>query len=618
MIVPMEKITIACLEKDRQSAVSRLQELGTVHVVPMKEPASDALDALRSQKEQLSRVIGAFGMLLSDNKAKADTSKDPENPMDVVRQATALMEDGKRIAEEQAKADKAIAQLRPWGDFSQHDIDRLRERGIHIALCTAPAKAVAPALPEGAVIKTVNEVDGMSYFAVISRDCLDQADLPLAQLPPDTSLGHWTSLKAELSSRDADNHERLLEMAKRHGAALEEAAAELDGRIDFALARDGMAATGQLAFLRGYVPAARIDELRAAAQKNGWAIRYEEVPEDDEDAPIELKIARPFRMARHIFDFVGILPGYHETDVSVSMLVFLSLFCGILVGDAGYGTILTLVVLIFRRKVLSPQGRSVMNLLLTMSLCILVYGMLTCNWFAIPPDKLPQWMNICPWMCNNDKHIQLMSLFIGAFHMSMARLWRAVLAARKIRLSEDGTLAFVKKAREAIGHLAWGIFLWANFGMARQLIVIGGEVGDLAAPFVWMYAIGFVMILVFGIDWTDMGTVIYMPFSFINCFVDVLSYIRLFAVGLSGFYIANSFNGMAADLHSALNMPWLSIPCAIIILALGHLLNVALALMGVLVHGVRLNTLEFSGHMDLSWSGKAYRPLKTVEKTRDI
>jgi V/A-type H+-transporting ATPase subunit I len=115
-----------------------------------------------------------------------------------------------------------------------------------------------------------------------------------------------------------------------------------------------------------------------------------------------------------------------------------------------------------------------------------------------------------------------------------------------------------------------------------------------------------------------MGTVIYMPFSFINCFVDVLSYIRLFAVGLSGFYIANSFNGMAAGLHSAMGSPWLSIPCAIVILALGHMLNLALALMGVLVHGVRLNTLEFSGHMDLSWSGKAYRPLKTVEKPRDI
>ena len=147
----------------------------------------------------------------------------------------------------------------------------------------------------------------------------------------------------------------------------------------------------------------------------------------------------------------------------------------------------------------------------------------------------------------------------------------------------------------------------------KVLVIKGGDVTDLETPFIWLYVIGFIFILAFSIDWTDMGAVIYSPFSFINSFVDVLSYIRLFAVGLSGVYIAQSFNDMAMGLHS-LNMPILTIPAAVLILGLGHLLNIVMAFMSVLVHGIRLNTLEFSGHLGLNWSGKAYNPLHSQEK----
>lgn len=606
----MEKITIACLEQDRQSAVSQLQKLGTVHVVPMAEPASDAMDALRLQKERLSKVINAFGNILAENKAKPGASPlvSPEKTVDEV---LGLLEDNKLSSEELSKVRRNISALRPWGQFSDKIIADLAKRGINVLLCSAAASNM-PTMPENAVLKVISEERGTAFFAVIFKGELDRDSLPTVTLPENTDLSFWTDKEKQLEKHLDENRNALLNLAISCSDALNDFAGIMDERLAFATARDGMLSSGRLAFLKGYVPCEQIDILRATAVRNGWAIRYESVPDDDADAPTDLKIPKAFSMARQIFDFVGILPGYHEIDVSVSMLVFLSLFCGILVGDAGYGTIMTLLVLWFRRKVTDEKKRSGMNLLLIMSLSVLIYGALTCNWFAIPTEKFPSWLNICPWMCNNDKHIQLLSLFIGAFHMCLARVWRSILAARQIKLSEDNTWTFLKKIREVIGHLSWGLFIWANFGLTKQLIVVGGDVKDLPAPYAWLYGIGLVMILIFNIDWTDMGTIIYMPFSFINDFVDVLSYIRLYAVGLSGFYIANSFNGMATSLHS-INMPWLSIPGAILILLAGHLLNVALACMGVLVHGVRLNTLEFSGHMDLSWSGKPYKPLKSTE-----
>jgi V/A-type H+-transporting ATPase subunit I len=190
--------------------------------------------------------------------------------------------------------------------------------------------------------------------------------------------------------------------------------------------------------------------------------------------------------------------------------------------------------------------------------------------------------------------------------MSLASVWRALQEASKANLKDDDAKMFLKCVWAALGKLGWAVFLWANYGLVKLLIVDGGSIGDLSRPYVWLYGIGFVMILVFDINWKDMGTVIYMPFSFINSFVDVLSYIRLFAVGLSSVYIADSFNNMATGISAG--NPWL-IPVSLLVLAIGHALNIALACMGVLVHGVRLNTLEFSGRMDLSWTGKPYKPL---------
>ena len=118
------------------------------------------------------------------------------------------------------------------------------------------------------------------------------------------------------------------------------------------------------------------------------------------------------------------------------------------------------------------------------------------------------------------------------------------------------------------------------------------------------------MVLVGGVDWRDVGAICNFPFDLIGSFTDTLSYVRLFAVGMSGTYMAQSFNNMGMDLWHI--SPWL-IPVALLVILFGHTLNVALAFMSVLVHGVRLNTLEFSNHAGIRWGGQAFKPLKKFE-----
>jgi V/A-type H+-transporting ATPase subunit I len=119
------------------------------------------------------------------------------------------------------------------------------------------------------------------------------------------------------------------------------------------------------------------------------------------------------------------------------------------------------------------------------------------------------------------------------------------------------------------------------------------------------------LILLFYVRWNDVGSVFNVPFDFIGSFTDVLSYIRLFAVGLASYYIAESFNNMG---YMIMHISPYLIVLTILVLLFGHLLNIGLALMGVLVHGIRLNTLEFSNHMELEWSGTVYKPFTRKHK----
>ena len=147
--------------------------------------------------------------------------------------------------------------------------------------------------------------------------------------------------------------------------------------------------------------------------------------------------------------------------------------------------------------------------------------------------------------------------------------------------------------------------------MTLKIIVWPGELPILSY---WLYGIGAVLVFICAVDWKNPAAIFQLPFDFIGSFTDVLSYIRLFAVGMAGVAIAQSFNGMAMDVMKS--SPWFII-FGILIIIFGHVLNLALGFMGVLVHAVRLNTLEFSNHSSLTWSGSKFKPFKKLEKDNE-
>jgi V/A-type H+-transporting ATPase subunit I len=188
--------------------------------------------------------------------------------------------------------------------------------------------------------------------------------------------------------------------------------------------------------------------------------------------------------------------------------------------------------------------------------------------------------------------MQTFCFFLGALHLSIAHSWRA-------------SLKFPSPT--ALADVGYICILWTAFFLARTLIL-----GEAFPPFgIWLVAAGIILVIVFtnpqahvlrGIG-EGLGTV---ALSLMNNITDVISYIRLFAVGLATLAIAETTNTLASGLGDGV----MAFVGGVIIILIGHGLNIILGPMSVLVHGVRLNVLEFSGHANVTWSGFAFEPLK--------
>jgi V/A-type H+-transporting ATPase subunit I len=187
-----------------------------------------------------------------------------------------------------------------------------------------------------------------------------------------------------------------------------------------------------------------------------------------------------------------------------------------------------------------------------------------------------------------------LSFLIGAIHLTIAHLIRIVQYINSTRvLSEIGWIAFV-----------WGLFF-----VAERLVL------NKALPEwnTWLFVGGALLVTLFSREGkTFISSVLIsvanLPLSLINGFSDIVSYVRLFAVGMATSTVASSFNNMI--LPAGVDKSFLELLMAAVALLLGHGLNIVLALMAVMVHGIRLNMLEFAGHLGVEFSGEAYKPFK--------
>jgi len=375
-----------------------------------------------------------------------------------------------------------------------------------------------------------------------------------------------------------------------------------------------------ISWITGYIPADMAGKLKRAAAEYGWALIIDD-PSEGDTPPTLVRNPAYIRIVQPIFDLLGTVPGYHEFDISMSFLVFFSLFFAMIIGDAGYGVLILLLSLYFGLKGRQKTGKFADGILLLflLSSTTIVWGAINGTWFALPYDSLPGFLKalvIPPFRPNPalspkeaaqlvQQNIKHLCFIIGTVQL---------------------VYAHIKNIKKALPSLtAFAQLGWLSMVLGLYFLVLNLVLDKTAFPVppfaIWMIGGGLATYFIFaeqkgGNFFANIlkSVANFLPtfLSAVSSFSDIISYIRLFAVGLAGYAIAQSFNGMAAGLSAGI----VRILAGALILLFGHGLNLAMSALSVVVHGVRLNMLEYSGHLGMEWSGVKYSPFAVKETTQ--
>ncbi|MBP5511529.1 MAG: hypothetical protein J6Z49_11485 [Kiritimatiellae bacterium] len=613
MIVPMKHLTLLCLASEQEATLEALRRLGIVHV-NADAPGSDAFlqaEARRDEAERALQILAdaADGKPFSPAKGgeRPDeavlTSPLPEiHPDRAVADVLAVAAQRQSLSVFVNEVDAAEALYAPYGDIDPKKAEALAESGFTIQLFKAAPgteTAVRKALAAfgGNVAGEILNHDNRGVYGVLiaqgAMPVLPEGFMPVAMPGASTATLRkraefaWCRIVA------------LNDILKKAAPLLDNVRAEAGLRKEEAAFRkvaDAMQATENVAWITGWMPAENQDALEAAAKAAGWGI-LTRAPQPGEAVPTLLRPPKLFRPVVELFKGLSIFPTYEETDISVPFFCFFSIFFAMLVGDGGYGTITLALTLWVWKKAKRGTPKGWFILLTCFSVSTIIWGVLSNCWFGesvgFLDNPVSRWLDNRPGGADEHyHHIMLICFTLGALHLSLARLWNAVL-----RFPDSKFLA----------ELGWAGVIAFMYCMTCSIV------GIFTPPKFIYYVLTVSVILIFGFTLkkselkANAITFGMLPLNIVSALGDIISYVRLFAVGLASVKVAQNFNQMAVGLSLPI---WLKFIPMVLILLVGHLLNYAMAGLSILVHAVRLNTLEFSNHKGISWAGYAFKPFK--------
>ena len=653
MILPMKKLTLLVLDSQKKAALKTLRNFGAVHIE--KEAASS--DTLTELQNTYTRLQQAEALITESQPKKAEKTKTEAltlNRNDLLQAVDEILDLKDQESNTRAAINKLTGDIEAygsWGDFDPNDIRSFEENSIYLTIGELSEKSYAT-LPE--TIKTVRLAGGKKTvrFAIVSETVDVPVDLPSdfnplilpdmrlsamktereqlqKQLPTfKAKIGARTELLAPLKAEAKKLVKEIEFETVRAGMEvipLEEDTAAASGTdSSVTLAASGNAATAalgsgnaangtagnaekepiRLARLSGYILAEKQADFAGLAKANGWAFISDD-PAEEDAVPTAMRHNRFVQLLTPLTDFLGTVPGYREPDISLWFLLFFGIFFAMIFGDAGYGGILVILSLIgiVKAKAKEQPAPLAMQMFLYLGVLTVIWGTATCNWFGISVDYIPAWLKnlSVPAISNaTEESIRNANLMQFCFTLGL------------IQLTIGHIISIVRNIRspQILGHVGSIAMLCGMYVVVLSLVV-SAERYQINQPVMIAVGGGFALNFIFSNYQTGIGqsivdslkNIITMFLGVVNVFADIMSYIRLWAVGLAGSAISATVNQMAGPaLGSFL------IFLGVLLLFFGHGLNYIMNVLSVIVHGVRLNTLEFSNHVGLTWAGFKYEP----------
>ena len=606
MIEKMKKLTFLVYHREYEDFLHRLQDLGVMHVVT-SEVSPQQSETLSGYVEQI-RQLTALQKEMTGLLETAKVAKNPEVPKEAkpIDDLTALSGRFEHLADlrrRHVEQTAQLAQLQPWGQFDPEKVQgQLAAAGCELQFYVAPTKVFEKQIRGEHPVMAVSTAKKDTYFVLVSQGA--EPEIPATRLTlPQISQSQLQADHAALAQELKQETQALTLEAQENLPHVEAALRDLNARMQFDTVREGTgtAAADHLMVLNGWIPATRQTDLEAAfADDAAWYQISDPTPDDD--IPICMKNNRFFRMFEMITSLY-MLPKYNELDLTPFFAPFYTVFFGLCLGDSGYGLFIVVAVLLAKTfiKKMSDGLRSALNLLMTMGLSAFVFGFLSGAFFGFNLYTLnvPFLDKIGAAVSLDNSQMFNLSLILGFIQIIFAmclHVWNKIIQfGFRYSLS---TLAWMV----VILSVAAGMFLPQYSHVTKWLAYAG-----LAVAFCYNSPDAYkkpltALPLNIGLglwDAYNMAT---------GMLGDMLSYIRLFALGLSGGIVASVFNSLASGF--APDNVVLGPLVFLLIFVFGHALNMFMNVLGAFVHPMRLTFVEFFKNSGYEGGGLAYNPFR--------
>lgn len=592
MIASMTKYSFVLLKGEEGPLLEKLQEIGLVDITRSAKPVDGTSQKLAGEVELLDGLIQGLG------KADIPEGIEPEYiDGDIVRLAGGQIMRYSEDTVEIKVLEKEVKELTVWGSFDRAVVEELAGAGVPLHFHVLPQKQFKADWANEYALSVIHEGNKNVHFVVAGEDSLP-GEVPIPQSSKDEKTAQLEQKKAHFQKtlrRIAGAKERIPELEKLRVEALE--------KLDLYLAgvTASPAAENTILTLVGYAPTENDAAVTAALDQTGVLYLKEEAQVVD-NPPITFSNNSYVKMFEPLTDMYG-RPAYNGFDPTPFISVFFLLFFALCMGDAGYGLILIIIGLLLKKV---DSFKSMAPLVTTLGIGTVVVGFFMHSFFSVDISTWkifkPVSFLFLPAEIGGYAGGMVLSIVVGIVHICLAMLVKAYQAVR------------VKGFAASLGTLGW------------TLLIVGGVVvGGLALAGVMDSAITKWVIIVLGVvsalgifvfndpkrnKLANIGMGLWDTYNTATGLLgDVLSYLRLYALGLAGGMLGMAFNDMGKMVLGDGSNPvfWIFF---ILLVLIGHTLNIAMCALGAFVHPLRLNFLEFFKNSGYEAAGRNYNPLK--------
>ena len=604
MIVKMSKYAFMVYHREYDAFLTTLRELGVVHVKETNSILDNAeLQALLAERKQVSTAIRYCKNLNSQTKevtvAPARGLTKAEG-LKLVGKLEEMQEKQAQLQAAKVSLEKDIAYMDIWGEFSYANIRRLKKAGFDVTFFSCPTSKYEPKWGEEYNAFLVNNFQSVTYFVTVTktgtpididaeRPKMPDRGLAKLHLAMEQLLDNIKVLNNQLKEYAAEQYNTLVELEKN---------IQNEFNLSNTLVQTDREAGDKLMLLEGFVPTEEAPAMEVALEKEGYYFQELDI-QDGDRVPIKLKNNKFNRLYEPITKMFS-LPNYTEFDPTPLFAPFFMLFFGLCFGDGGYGLLVLLACSFFKRKV-NPDFKPYLTLFQYLGLAAIIVGTCTGSFFGIALADVPALSKVKDYFVSSD-NLMTFSIVIGLVQIIFGK----TVAAFKMKAQ--------KGVKYSIAPFAWVFVITA---LALGLPMLNLQLPEtVKTVFIGIAVIGLVVAYLYNSPgkniFLNFGTGLWNTYNMASGLLgDTLSYIRLFAIGLTGAILGGVFNSLAVDMTEGMNVVLRAV-CMLLILLVGHSINIGLCTISSLVHPLRLIFVEYYKNAEFEGGGKEYKPFKKV------